>query len=317
MFEIVRYTSEHIDEWNTFVAKSKNGTFLFDRYYMDYHSDRFKDHSLMFYKQNRLYALLPANDDGKGTLWSHQGLTIGGLIMNEKSRTEDVCDLFLQLNSYLQSTGFHRVVYKTMPWHYCLLPSQEDLYAITTQLHATIKARNIASVIDLSRPTQWSRDRKYGLNVASRNDITINKSEDFEEFWLLLEANLMNKYHAHPVHSVREIELLRSRFPDNIRLFCAFQNDKILGGTILYQTPQVVHTQYISASAEGKRMRVLDMLFYHLTQKVKWQQRYFDFGTSNMPGSSELHASLIHQKEGFGARAVCYDTYEWEIPIEP
>ena len=49
MFEIVRYTAEKADEWNAFVAESKNGTFLFNRGYMDYHADRFVDHSLMFY----------------------------------------------------------------------------------------------------------------------------------------------------------------------------------------------------------------------------------------------------------------------------
>ena len=50
MFEIVRYTADKAKEWNQFVAESKNGTFLFDRHYMDYHSDRFQDYSLMFYR---------------------------------------------------------------------------------------------------------------------------------------------------------------------------------------------------------------------------------------------------------------------------
>ena len=48
--DIRRYTPEKADEWNRFVAQSKNGTFLFDRRYMDYHADRFQDHSLMFYR---------------------------------------------------------------------------------------------------------------------------------------------------------------------------------------------------------------------------------------------------------------------------
>ncbi|MBQ6659691.1 MAG: GNAT family N-acetyltransferase, partial [Prevotella sp.] len=61
MFEIKRYNQEYADEWNQFVAQSKNGTFLFDRCYMDYHQDRFEDYSLMFYLDNKLYALLPAN----------------------------------------------------------------------------------------------------------------------------------------------------------------------------------------------------------------------------------------------------------------
>jgi len=49
MFDIIRYTSEKVQEWNAFVATSKNGTFLFNRGYMDYHSHRFEDCSLMFF----------------------------------------------------------------------------------------------------------------------------------------------------------------------------------------------------------------------------------------------------------------------------
>ena len=60
-FEIKRYTAADADEWNAFVAASKNGTFLFDRRYMDYHSDRFEDHSLMFYLEGHLLAVLPGH----------------------------------------------------------------------------------------------------------------------------------------------------------------------------------------------------------------------------------------------------------------
>ena len=69
MFDIIRYTKDKADEWNEFVARSKNGTFLFNRNYMDYHSDRFADYSLMFYRKGRLYALMPANNEGEMFLW--------------------------------------------------------------------------------------------------------------------------------------------------------------------------------------------------------------------------------------------------------
>ena len=77
MVEIARYTPDKAAEWDDFVGKSKNATFLFHRGYMDYHADRFADFSLMFYYKGRLCALLPANDDGNGSLCSHRGLTYG------------------------------------------------------------------------------------------------------------------------------------------------------------------------------------------------------------------------------------------------
>ena len=77
MIIIQRYSAERFDEWNSFVAASKNGTFLFDRLDMDYHIDRFSDYSLMFYdEKHRLVAVLPANAEGD-VLQSHHGHTYG------------------------------------------------------------------------------------------------------------------------------------------------------------------------------------------------------------------------------------------------
>ena len=82
MIHIVRYTADKKAEWDSFVRESKNGTFLFMRDYMEYHADRFDDYSLMYYKGDKLLSLLPANRKGE-TLWSHQGLTYGGLVLNK------------------------------------------------------------------------------------------------------------------------------------------------------------------------------------------------------------------------------------------
>ena len=55
-----RYTAEDAELWNEFVASAKNATFLFHRDFMDYHSDRFTDFSVLVFKDDALYALLPA-----------------------------------------------------------------------------------------------------------------------------------------------------------------------------------------------------------------------------------------------------------------
>ena len=61
MFEVKQYTQEQAQAWNEFIEDSRQGTFLFNRSYMDYHADRFQDASLMIYRKGQLYALLPAN----------------------------------------------------------------------------------------------------------------------------------------------------------------------------------------------------------------------------------------------------------------
>lgn len=312
MFEIVRYTADKAEEWNKFVAESKNGTFLFDRHYMDYHSDRFEDYSLMFYRDGGLYALLPANREDN-ILWSHRGLTYGGIIMNAESTAARIQQLFRELNDYLRADGFIKVVYKPVPHIFHRIPSEEDIYSLFSVCDAKLIDRSISSTLILQYPLKWHRDRRYGINKAKAHDVTVDESMDLKGFWEVLTFNLRNKYDSCPVHSLEEIELLHDRFPQQIRLFTASKDGKVLGGTVLYITSTVVHTQYISANLEGKQWRVIDALFDYLLHECDWQQRYFDFGTSNEEDGRILVEPLIYQKEGFGGRGICYDWYEWTL----
>ena len=311
MFEIVRYTASHKYEWNQFVAQSKNGTFLFDRNYMDYHNDRFEDHSLLFYKKGKLYALLAANEKDH-ILYSHQGLTYGGLITTVKTTTDEVLQIFQELNAYYKRAGFHKIIYKAIPSIYHKWPSEEDLYALTSICQARLIMRDISSTILLNKQFPFTESRKSGMRKASQAGIQISESDDFDAFWNILQANLHNKYGINPVHTAAELKLLKSRFPHQIRLFLATLDDKPLGGTILFITPTVVHTQYISANEEGKQKGAIDLLFKEIL-KMDWNVDYFDFGKSTSTESCELNRKLIFQKEGFGGRGVCYDTYEWTL----
>lgn len=313
MIDIIRYTADKADEWNQFVAGSKNGTFLFDRGYMDYHADRFADHSLMVYHKNQLLALLPANrrDD---VLYAHQGLTYGGLVMNNHCTTALVRDVLGLLNAYLREQGVSRVVYKPVPWIYAVLPSEEDLYALCNVCHARLVSRDVASVLMLDRRLPYSTLRRRCVKKAAKSQIVVRETDEWGTFWALLEQRLMQRHGARPVHALSEIQLLHSRFPAAIRLFAAYHEGRMVGGTVLYVSRHTVKTQYIAAADEGFAVGALDGLFDQLiTQFVKEGFTFFDFGTSNMPGSDDLHDSLIFQKEGFGARAVCYDTYEWDV----
>ena len=313
MFEIRRYTAGQADEWNAFVAASKNGTFLFDRRYMDYHSDRFEDCSLMVYYKSELYALLPANRVAD-TLYSHQGLTYGGLLMTPDSKTAVVRDALVAVNAFLRQEGIRRVRYKHIPWIYASLPSEEDLFALNNVCKAQICSRDVSTVVMLRHRLPLSELRRRCVRKAQKAWVEIKEVQDCSAFWPLLEDNLKARYDARPVHSLEEIALLKSRFPQHIRLFVACKDGRVVGGTLLYICARTVKTQYISANDEGRRVGALDLLFSTLLDKCSENgMEYFDFGTSNRPDNNDLNDSLIFQKEGFGGRAVCYDTYEYSL----
>lgn len=314
MFEVRRYDAPDKAAWNKFLETAKNPTLLFDRDYMDYHSDRFQDYSLMIYRKGNLYALLPANVKD-AVCYSHQGLTYGGLILSNKASTSDVLMIVDQINSFLKEHGIRKVVYKPTPYIYHLVPSQEDLYALFRLTDARIVGRQISSTIYQENKIKFIESRKSGVRKSRKQGVTIARSYDFDAFWAILDSNLKHKYDVRPVHNVDEMKLLADRFPDRIRLYAAYSEDKrMLGATVIYIiNRQVIHTQYISASPEGKEMGALDLLFEYLINTEFTGFSIFDFGQSTEDRGNVLNENLIFQKEGFGGRGVLYDIYEYSL----
>lgn len=323
MITVTRYTPKNHQTWNEFVKQSRQGTFLFDRNYMDYHQDRFHDHSLMIYYKDKLYALLPANEVVSASnneipqkeLVSHQGLTYGGLLTCNKMTAELTCETFEAIRNYLKQEGFSKLTYKAIPWIYHKIPSEEDLYALIHVGKASLSAREISTTILLQNKLRFSEQRRRGVNKAKKNSLIIRQSsqEDVFAFWNILNNNLQQKYHTRPVHSNEELQLLMSRFPENIIGYSVLKDAEVIAGTIIFITPQVIHTQYIGASEKGKEEGALDLLFDYLINQKKWNAPYFDFGKSTEDRGNYLNTNLIHQKEGFGGRGVAYDTYEWTL----
>lgn len=312
MFEIRKYDIADRQEWDSFIGKSKNGTFLFKRGYMEYHNDRFEDYSLLVYDNKKLRAVLPANvkDD---ILQSHGGLTYGGLISDGCMTTETAMEVFSEINKYLLEQGIEKVVYKPTPWIYHTLPAEEDLYAIIQVCGAKLISREISSTVYLPNRPKFSQLRCRCVNKARRNGIIVRESNDIATFWNILNANLEGRYGVSPVHTEKELSLLASRFPDSIKLFMAYDGEEALGGTLVFVMNEIVHTQYIAASPKGKTVGALDMVFDELINEEFSNYRFLDFGKSTEHHGIWLNKNLIHQKEGFGGRGVCYDVYEWNV----
>ena len=311
MFEIKKYSPADRTAWDQFVKTSKNGTFLFERAYMDYHSDRFTDFSLLIFRKGRLYALLPANRVAD-TLHSHQGLTYGGFVMNDRATVSDVLEMFGAVNLFLRQNGFSKVVYKAIPYIYDRIPAQEDLYALF-RAGATQIAGNISSAIYSEDRLKFTESRKSGLRKARAAGLRVTESDDLATFWNILSTNLEDKYSVKPVHTLAEISLLKSRFPKHIKLYLCLHEDTPLGGTLVYETGRVVHTQYISTNLAGKNSGALDLLFDYLINKKYADIPIFDFGQSTENSGYILNENLIFQKEGFGGRGVMYNVYEYTI----
>ncbi len=312
MFLVEPYGPGLQDQWDDFVRASRNGTFLLERGYMDYHADRFDDASLVFRDGERqLVALLPANRVGDHVV-SHGGLTYGGLVLGLKARTHGVLGLFEAALAHFAAVGVTSLTYKCIPHIYHRLPSDDDLYALF-RMGAPLTRRDVSSAVQPgTRPTPQTR-RQRSVKRARDLGISVCESTDFASFWPVLQEVLSNRHGVSPVHSLQEITLLASRFPAAIRLFVALEAGEVSAGVIIYETPCVAHAQYIASSQRGRETGALDLLFEELISSVFHDKKYFDFGISTEEGGTELNVGLIDYKEGFGATAVVHDFYHFEV----
>lgn len=305
------YQENDYENWNAFIGQAKNATFLFHRDFMEYHNDRFRDYSLIVLDGEKWVAVLPANVVAN-EVFSHQGLTYGGLVYNEKIKLASVIAIFKSILSFLNDNKMEKLQLKLIPSIYHQKPAEELNYALFLA-EAQLIRRDSMAVIDLSKPYSLSKIRKRGTKNGMNNGLIIKEVRGFEDFWNeILIPNLAQKHHAKPVHSLEEITKLKYLFPNQIRQFNVYKNDVIVAGTTIFESENVAHCQYISGTEEKNELGGIDFLFYHLITEVFKMKRFFDFGISNEYQGRKLNEGLSYWKESFGASIIVQDFYEVE-----
>lgn len=309
--EVKPYHSSLKADWDQFIKKSKNGTFLFYRDFMEYHSDRFEDFSLMVYEKQKLIAVLPANRV-EDEIFSHQGLTYGGLILTEKTKFEKVLYAFRNILQFLNEKKIRRLQLKLIPYIYLTYPADEINYLLFL-LKAKKTRCDISATIYLDNPLKIQSNRLEGVKKANKKHLKIKKENNFYGFWQkILIPNLKLIHKAKPVHSVEEIEFLAKKFPNQIHQFNVYLENEIVGGATIFETETVAHVQYISANDQKQQLGTLDFLFQHLIEREFSHKKFFDFGTSNEQHGLKLNKGLLYWKECFGARSIAHEFYRLE-----
>ncbi len=314
MISIVRYSDEKVEQWNQFNKESKNPLFMFDRKYMDYHKDRFKDHSLLFYDEDKLITILPMSEHGD-ILISHGGLTYGGFISDVKMKQHIIMDCFKRLIEYANENGFKIIRYKCVPHIYHNQPAEEDRFALFA-CGAKLDAVDVSTYVNLTSPLKMPKGRKAQISRAKREGVVIEELtglEDFKKFINLENEVLIQRHDAHAVHTGEELKLLHDRLPENIHLFAALKDGNLIAGTVVYEYEQVVHTQYMAANDEARIIGALDLAIAMVIEKYKNTKKWLDFGISTEHGKVYLNEGLCSQKEGFGGRTGVYEIWELKL----
>ena len=308
-YSVRLYTSEYYAIWNNFVSTAKNATFLFHRDFMGYHSNRFQDFSLLVFEEDKLVSVLPANRVGD-TVFSHQGLTYGGFVFDDKIKLGQVIAIIKDVLGFLHSVDISAFQVKLIPSIYTAYFSEEIEYAMFL-VNAKLIRRDCLSVIDMSKNFAFSKDRKKCIRRGEKNNLLIKEELKFDLFWNeILIPNLAKKHNSKPVHTLEEINNLQQKFPNKIRHFNVYKNDKIVAGTTVFITDTVAHPQYISGNEQKNELGSLDFLYSHLITVVFKDKNYFDFGISHEQNGKKINEGLLFWKETFGAKTTIQNFYE-------
>jgi len=306
---VKKYTASYYDIWNTFIKESKQATFLFHRDFIEYHSDRFIDFSLMVFKNNELLCTIPANRV-ENELHSHQGLTYGGIFISEEANmilTKEILDAVF---SFIKSQGIKKLVLKKMASFY--RSYSVNLWDfITKNYKPKLIINQKLLCIDYSdykiHKTKLKHYRK-GL----KQELVIKKELSFKAFWnKVLLPCLLTKHNSKPVHSLKEIEYLHSLFPENILQYNVYIEDEIVAGITLFDKGDIVKSQYGAATSLGEKTYALDFLFVHLIMfYAKKHKNYFSMGTISTKNEQGYSLGLQNQKMELGCKEYPFEFFQ-------
>lgn len=306
-YHILPYQEQDKKDWDALVAKSPNSTLLHFRDFMEYHKDRFEDASLLFFKNNKLVAVLPVCKRAHQYI-SHAGLTYGGFVVDFSVESVDIICFFECLIDHLKDCNITEFVYKQMPYIYHKNCASIDQYALF-KFGFELQSCNLSSFCYLPSHASYTLEKKRSIKKAKKILLDVVATEEWEIFWTILENNLILRYDTKPTHTLSEIRYLKEKFPQHIQLVGVFYKGELLSGAVLFISSNVVHLQYIASSPQGREICANDLLVSTILETYPDKQAFFDYGISTENGGSVLNLGLLHHKEGFGLSPITYNTY--------
>jgi len=306
--KVKQFIIQNTKAWDDFIDDSNNGTLFHMRSFLTYHENiKFQDHSLLFYSNNTIIAVLPASihDD---IFCSHPGISFGSFIYQKQLSFSDankIVDAFLL---YIKKLSCKKIKLTFPPKCYYANMSDYIEFCLFSNgfIYNKLELSNIVKLHDNFNLVykQYKPSARQAYRRAERSGISINQSNNFNEFYKILTNNLSLRHNVSPTHSLSELKKISKLFPTKINLFTATLDSKIIAGVINFIcNNNTVLAFYISHNPEFQNARPLNMLFTHI---FKWSiengYKYYDFGLFTVNGEPNL--SLARFKESFGAEGV-------------
>lgn len=306
-FFIQPYALELKKDWDKVLDQSSNGTFMHRREYMEYHSERFHDASLLIYQDANPISIFPAEEEEQ-KIYSHRGLSFAGWILQDGLDSFQIEALVKNTLAYYKASNCTLSLLRSIPGFY-VRDSQAVLHKAMVQNHLVKKFSFQHHVVSLPFKLK-NKGKKWGSNKAKKAGVQVRQLIDFHPFWEnLLIPNLALRHQTGPAHSIEEIRYLKNLFPDNIQGYGVYLKDELLGGAVLFVHERVVHLQYIAAMDKGRKFKCLDYLMLYLIEEAFPDKFYFSLGHSHEPGTGRVNEGLAAWKKSLGGEVM--EVHEW------
>jgi hypothetical protein len=311
LFTVRLYCPALREVWDGVVMDSVNGNFMHHRGFIEYHGQKYVDFSLLVFLEGEALGVLPAEREGD-IVFSHRGLTYAGLILKNGVDTDLVEVILESIIGFYRTNGIEKLELRLAPEFYF-----SQSYVAINQNFMFPPFRNLETkgyqTVPIPAKIQ-DRGKNWGIKKAKEYGIEIGVSDEWGIYWEnILYPNLWERHRVRPTHSLSEIRYLQSLFPKNIFLYTASLRKEILGGIVLFVSEQVVHSQYVSATPKGKKLRVLDLLVSQLITETFSHKKYFSMGVSHDPKTGILNQGLVNWKESFGAKVYEGRVVGWRL----
>ena len=328
MISIKKYNHKMKHLWDAFVDKSSNGTLFHKQSFLEYHISRqFKNHSLLFYKNNELVAVLPAAIIKKNTEMiysSHPGSSFGGFVINKRISFKCINEIIKSLDGYLLKLNITSCLLVLSPESYWLNGDESMRYLLQWNNYKAkenyishyVAFNNHVSINSLIK----KRKKRYINKLLKDGNTIIKETGDFNQFYdLLLHSKETHK--TKPTHSLEELRKLKKIFPNEIRLFVSSYNQQISGGTLLFCIhPRICLVFYNVIKEKFKATQLASLQLYSaMSFAQKNNYKILDFGVSHKPEALNPLSpkfSLINFKEQFGAKGCLRIVYKKEFNVK-
>lgn len=321
LYDLSEREKDAVDEFIT--KKTTNGEFINTLKFLEYHPEgRFKDDSIIVFDSGsgvvRGVVMAAQNKEDKTHIISHPGTTFAGPVIDRNIHIKMAEEILNLIFDYYERR-YNKIQFKLQPSYYSLQPFNIVDYFLLCRgyKYNMTGLANIINILDIETEDDIlklfkQKRRNHVKKALKENLLEFNIEKEIKsEVWKSLEHNLKIKYNTTATHTLQEIQILDSKFKQEIQAAYVYTKDGLYGAFALcFYFKNIIHTQYLDSNylISGNYPNLF-LIFNLIKEARKLGFNYFSFGASTEDAGKILNYGLYNYKAGYGGGDIILPVY--------